>query len=330
MRADPAVEAAAFEAAAFQADPAVALRMAGLVEAVGAAVASDVREIVGVRSAETAGGSVVPAAIVGQLVRRHGLESDRELALLALPVAREMARAPISGYRVAAVGIEAGSGDVLLGANLEFPGAELGTTVHAEGFVALRARRRGRGLAVLALGEAHPCAFCRQTLAEAEDTDTLRLVDLLGHELRLADLYPWAFKPGALGIVGDAAGRMGWPALEIAEGGVPGDVSGVLVAAGRTAHAPYSGAPSAVALRLDDGRLVAAGCVESVAYNPSVSALQAALVEVVAARAEPSWIVEAWLARTSGGAVDPAPGFRSLLGAVAPAARAGVFDWRST
>ena len=97
--------------------------------------------------------------------------------------------------------------------------------------------------------------------------------------------------------------------------------------AGTHAHAPYSGAPSAVVLRAGDGRLVGAGCVESVAFNPSVSALQAALVELVAARIDPSDIAEGWLASADGGAVDPEPGFRALLRAIAPGAAAHVARW---
>jgi cytidine deaminase len=79
-----------------------------------------------------------------------------------------------------------------------------------------------------------------------------------------------------------------------------------------------------------DGRLLSAGCVESVAFNPSISALQAALVEVVAARATPADVVEGWLAASKPGMVDPEPGFRALLGAVAPGAPAHVVRWRAT
>jgi cytidine deaminase len=230
---------------------------------------------------------------------------------------------------VAAVGIEGETGDLVLGANLEFPGTDLGTTVHAEGFVSLRVRRRGRTLETLAVREAHPCAHCRQTLAEAEASDRLEIIDLLGHELTLAGLYPWSFRPAALGVPGDRPEPATWPGLAIAGEPPPADVATLLLAAGAQAHAPYSRAPSAVVLRLVDGPLVAAGCVESVAFNPTITATQAALVEVAALRAKPSDVAEGWLARTAGGAVDPAPGFRALLAAVAPSAGVHVLDWRA-
>ena len=71
-----------------------------------------------------------------------------------------------------------------------------------------------------------------------------------------------------------------------------------------------------------------AGCVESVAFNPTITALQAALVELAAERVPASSIRRAWLARTSPAGVDPEPGFRALLRAVAPGAEAVVVDWR--
>jgi len=321
-----------------RADPAIARRLAALEAQVGTAVEADVAAWVGRRPARSIDGSTIPAAAVADLVERHGLDTERELALLALPVARAMARPPISGYRVAAVGIEAGSGDLLLGANLEFLGTELGTTIHAEGFVCLRARRRGTTLDTLAVSEAHPCAHCRQALIEAAGADALRLIDPLGNVLALTDLYPWAFRPAALGMAPDDPAAVRRPGLRVATvasaadlgGGVPLQIARELEDAGARAHAPYSGVPSAVALRLRDGTVVGAGCVESVAFNPSIEAIQAALVEVAAVRAEPGDIVEGWLARTPGGSVDPAPRFESVLRAVAPSARAKVVDWAAS
>lgn len=316
----------------FPADVVFAGRMAGLSERVGPAVEAEVAALVapgtGARAGvEARGASVVMAEEVAALVARHELASPVELALLALPVASAMARPPISGYRVAAVAIESPSGDMVLGANLEFPGSELTSTIHAEGFVALRARRRGQALVTLAVREARPCAFCRQTLAESASADGLAIVDPLGHRLVLDDLYPAPFRPHALGVSGDSPGRVDWPELVFSAATPPTGIAGDLLDAGRHAHAPYSGAPSAVALRTHDGRVLSAGCVESVAFNPSITALQGALVELVAARLAPSDIAEAWLGCVEGGTVDPEPGFRALMHVVAPDADAHVARW---
>lgn len=300
--------------------------------AVERAVEEEIAAIVARPPTDALGGSVVAAGVAAELVARHGLGSVEALALAALPVAGALARPPVSRFHVAAIGIEAGTGDLLLGGNLEFPGTELTTTIHAEGFVSLRARRRGRSLATLAVREARPCAHCRQTLSEAAATDDLRLIDTLGNDRRLSDLYPWPFRPSALGMDGDVPGRVAWPALAFVDtaSGLPADVASALLEAGARAHAPYSGAPSAVVLRTRAGRLLSAGCVESVSFNPSISALQAALVEVVAAREEPSDVVEGWLAAVPGAPVDPEAGFRALLHAVAPAAPAHVVRWRTS
>lgn len=278
-------------------------------------------------AARPSGGSTIQSDAAAELVARYGLASTIELALLALPVAGAIARPAISGYRVAAVGIEAETGDLLLGGNLEFPPSELSTTIHAEGFVAIRARNRGRTLATLALPKAHSCAHCRQTLSEGAAADGLTLVDLEGNSLTLADLYPWPFRPAALGVTGDTAGRVSWPNLAFVAPPPP-EIAAALLEAGSRAHAPYSGAPSAVVLRTADGLVHATGCVESVAFNPSFSALQTALVEVIAARQEPAEILDAWLGAADGGPVDPEPGFRALLRALAPGASAHVARWR--
>lgn len=273
-------------------------------------------------------GSTVPAADAERLAATFGLGSTTELALFALPLARRLARPLISGYEVGVVGIEAETGDLLLGGNLEFPGTDLGTTVHAEGFVTLRARRRGRRLATLALRRAHPCAHCRQVLAESATADDVLLVDTAGARLRLADVYPWPFGPSSLGMAGDAAARVAWPALAIVGDPPPAAVAAPLLEAGSRAHAPYSSAPSAAVLRTRAGMAFSAGCLESVAFNPSISALQAALVELAAAGVDADEVTEGWLGCTVDGAVDPEPGFRTLLGAVAPAARVGVARWQ--
>ncbi|HJP90264.1 MAG TPA: hypothetical protein VJ850_14610 [Candidatus Limnocylindrales bacterium] len=272
-------------------------------------------------------GATIPAADAARLAAQAGAASTSDLALLALPVARQLSNPQISSYRVAAVGIEAETGDLLLGGNLEFPGTELATTVHAEGFVALRARRRGHTIATLALPSAHPCAHCRQVLSESAAADGLLLIDTEGNRLRLDDLYPWPFRPSALGMDGDVAGRVAWSSLHVV-GDVPADAPvDLLLDAGSRAHAPYSGAPSAAVLLACDGRVVSAWAMESVAFNPSISALQAALVELVAAGIAPSDIREGWLGCAAGGRIDPEPGFRLLLGAVAPEARVGAVRW---
>lgn len=263
----------------------------------------------------------VPAGAVDDLVTTFGLDGPDALLLAAVPLAAERADPPISGYRVGVVGLERETGDVLLGGNLEFPGAELARTVHGEGAVAVRAFLRGTSIATLALADARPCAFCRQTLAEFAWASGLRLIDLLGHERTLADLYPWPFVPDALGV--PAAGSPAlvdgaWPDLALDDDRLPRNVAVALVAAGRHAHAPYSRCPGAVVLRTRDGSLVVGRTLESVSFDPTIGPLQTALVALRASGRGYADLDAAWLASAAGGAVDDVGPTRHLLAAIAP------------
>lgn len=271
--------------------------------------------------------AVIPRTVAAELVTEVGLEGVEDVMILALDAAVAIARAPISLYRVGVVGLGSRSGDLLLGGNLEFPGASITHTVHAEGFAQLLARARGETLAALASVQARPCAHCRQLLAESAGSAALRLIDPLGHDLLLSDLFPWPFTPGDLGEPGDRPGAVSWPDLQPEDAAVPRDVAAALAAAGQLAHAPYSRNPAAAALRLTDDRILGGSVFESVAFNPTVGPLADALVGVVAAGAAYEDIVEAWLAVPSDAAVNHEAPARDLLAAVAPGVSLHVTYW---
>ena len=149
-----------------------------------------------------------------------------------------------------------------------------------------------------------------------------------------ADLYPWPFRPAALGVDGDAPGRDRLAESRASCRPAPPDGGRrrALLDAGARAHAPYSGAPSAAVLRAArTGDLLSAGCVESVAFNPSISALQAALVELAAARRRPGrrsarrWLGVHRRRRRS----IPSPASARCSRAVAPGARSTSSHWRT-
>lgn len=263
----------------------------------------------------------LPWTDVDDLVTSYRLDGWDPLLLAALPLAAELADPPISGYRVGVVGIEQETGDVLLAGNLEFPGAELGRTIHGEGAIGVRAFLRGTSIRTLALTDARPCAFCRQTLSEFAWAPSLNLIDPLGHDRTLADLYPWPFVPEALGV--PAAGSVAhvdgaWPDLALDDDRLPATIAAELLTAGRHAHAPYSGCPAAVVLRTRDGVLLAGRTLESVSFDPTISPLQTALVALRAAGHGYADLDAAWLASRAGGAVDDVGPTRHLLAAVAP------------
>jgi cytidine deaminase len=307
-------------ASPFQADPVTAERIARLEETVGDAVTARLSEAL-------VEGHILPGAVVDELIETFGLTGPRDVVLLALPAATRLASPPISGFFVGAVGLEAGTGDLILGGNVEFPGTDLAATIHGEGFVAARTFARDSAITVLSTGEARPCGHCRQTLSEYAWSRGLALIDRLGHTLSLAELYPWPFVPGDLGEPGVVGGAVPWPDLRIADDDVPADIADLLVRTGRRSHAPYSHCPAAIVVRLHDGRLVAGAVIESVAFDPTIGPLQAALIELLAHGHAYAAIESATLAVMRAGDADLTHATRALLSAVAPGASLTVTSW---
>lgn len=302
----------------FRRDPAIEQRIADLTPRCGEAIAETLRARLAPQDPAANLGGVLERKEMDGLVERFVLRDVEELMLLALPAARDIARPPISGFFVGAVGLEAETGNLVLGGNVEFPGTHLGFTVHGEGFVLARAFSRGTTVSRLAIGEAHPCAHCRQFLSEFAATRDMVLIDPLGHRLTMAELYPWPFDPDYLGEGGAVPGRKAWSLSA-------GDER--LRAAGERAHTHYSKCPAAVVLTLSDGSEVSGSAIESVAFNPTMGPLQAALIDLIAHGRSYGEIVSAKLGTVSGGAVDFAASTRELLARVAPGIELEVVAW---
>jgi cytidine deaminase len=323
---------------AFAPDPALAARRAALVTDLGPAFAARLEAALDAAGRDAAHpAAVIPATAVARLAADFGLDGPdgvEVVMLLAIETARALARPPVSGYHVGAVGLGAASGDLVLGGNLELPGASIWQTVHGEGFVTLVARARGELVRTLALSQARPCAHCRQVLAEMDGAhgapdrpDGLRLIDPHGRVLRLADVYPWPFGPGDLGMDGARPGSRPFPDLRLEGAVVPADIADALVAAGARSHAPYSGTPAAVALRCDDGTLVAGSVLENVAFNPTVGPLQDALVALLASGRDLADLVGAWIAVPRAAAVDHVAATEAGLAAAAPGVALNATYW---
>lgn len=312
----------------FAADSAVPARLAAVGPEVRAAIAGRAETAISPRNRQPASndGSVLAAGTVAELMSEFGLASVRDLMCLLLDVAKDIARPSISDFHVGAVGLEAETGNLILGGNVEFPGTHLGFTLHGEGFVFTRAMSRGTNISVIAIGEAHPCAHCRQCLAEYAASDKLELIDPLGHTLTLAQLYPWPFDPNYLGERGAVPGLELWPALKF-DGDAASPQSDALLAKGRRSHSPYSKCPGAVLLHMKDGNTVSGLAVESVAFNPTIHPIQAAIVDLLAHSYSYADISGATLGTVRGGAVDYSVSTRELLARVAPDAPLQILGW---
>lgn len=303
----------------FTADAGIRSRIEQLTAEIGADISAAVQQ--GLRSAPdpaTNLGGIVERAEVDRMLAEYQLTGVEDLMLLALAGAREIAHPPISDFHVGSVGLEAETGNLVLGGNVEFPGTHLGYTVHGEGFVFTRAFSRGTTISTIAIGEAHPCAHCRQYLSEFAATRDLMLIDPLGHRLTMAELYPWPFDPDYLGETGAMPGRKLWT-LDVEDP--------LLREAGERAHTPYSKCPGAIVLTLADGSRVRGAAIESVAFNPTMGPLQAALIDLIAHGRSYDEIVSARLGTVCSGAIDYSMSVDELLGKVAPQAHLEVINW---
>lgn len=313
----------------FHADPQIRARVEALELSSGATVRAAVAQALAEtkrRIAENLGG-VLLAKQAGEICAAHGISSD-ELMLLALGTARDFAHPPISDFYVGCVGREAGSGNLVFGGNLEFVGAHIGNTVHGEGFVFTRAFSRGTAIETIAIDEAHPCAHCRQYLSEFAATAALTLIDPLGHRLKMADLYPWPFDPDYLGEKGIVAGAVHHAELELAGAGdLSVAAAAKLTSLGRHSYTPYGKSPAAVLLRLSDGTLVGGGAIESVSFNPTISPLQAAMIDLFAHGYAASDISAATIAVSGKALVDYDRHAAAALAVIAPAVRLQVLRW---
>ncbi len=303
----------------FHADPAIPARLA--------LVSAEQREALRRDALETLQDGVISAAEARRLVHEHALNSLRDLMVLLLDTAGRYAQPSISEFHVGAVGLASQEGDLILAGNVEFPGTHLGFTMHGEGSVFTRAMHLGVDISVIAIGEAHPCAHCRQCLAEYAASDRLELIDPLGHTLTLAQLYPWPFDPAYLGEQGAVPGRELWPDLKFEmQPDLP--QADLLLELGRRSHSPYSKCPGALLLQLDDGTWAQGFAIESVAFNPTISPIQSAAVDLLSKRYQYASIKAAVLGTVRGGTVDYTASTTELLSRIAPSATLTVLGWQ--
>jgi len=244
--------------------------------------------------------------------------SDRDAMMIELlPWATSFARVPISGFEVGAV-VLGRSGALYAGANLEFAGLPLSTSVHAEQAAVSNAWLHGEvGIDALAVN-AEPCGACRQFLNELHGASALRILVPRSTAATLAALLPAPFGPGDLGV---EAGLLnpadhGLRADERSGDATADALLDAALAAANASYAPYTRAYAGVGLRLHDGTIVSGRYAECAAFNPSLPALQAALSALALRRADPSAIADAVLAEAAG-ATSQRASAAAILGALA-------------
>ncbi|KAK3285735.1 hypothetical protein CYMTET_6669 [Cymbomonas tetramitiformis] len=216
--------------------------------------------------------------------------TDSQLCEHMISPATKLARPPISGYYVGAVGMGE-SGRVYLGVNLEFSRLPMQMAVHAEQFMVANAlRMKERAIVRLAVSAA-PCGHCRQFMAELPRVDAMEIKVINQPTMFLPELLPARFGPEDL-LHDSSTPRL----LEDRHNGLTltaaaaalcldEDLSAIgdaALDAANSAYTPYSECPSGLAVRTACGSVYQGGAVESCAYNPGMSPLQTTLVAALA------------------------------------------------
>ncbi|MCF2856084.1 cytidine deaminase [Pseudoalteromonas sp. SMS1] len=218
---------------------------------------------------------VVSADLVNKLMSQ--LDCDIEsLQQALLPIAAKFAQAPISSFYVGAVIFDKQTGNMYLGANLEFKRQALSLVVHAEQAAIANAWINGaKEITSIAINAA-PCGFCRQFMNELSTAGTLDIILPTGR-YSLEELLPCDFGPQDLGN------------QEALMSQIKGDIdidlpiSRELKEQVKLAYVPYSHNMSAAELVLTDGRVFYGRYAENAAYSPSLSPMSSALSQLALA-----------------------------------------------
>lgn len=214
-------------------------------------------------------------------MREHGDASTlfSQQMIFLLPRAASFARPPISQFCVGAV-VRGESGALYMGANMEFPGEALNTTIHAEQSAVMHAWHKGEQRITHLAVNAPPCGLCRQFLMELRGGESLEIFLPGEPPRRLPEFLPRHFGPGDLhksrrlldeGIT--PLSREGLPSAD--------PVADAAFEAAQRSYAPYSGGFAGVALELQGPGIMAGRYAENAAFNPGMSPLASALTLAV-------------------------------------------------
>ncbi|MEM8867349.1 MAG: cytidine deaminase [Verrucomicrobiota bacterium] len=196
-----------------------------------------------------------------------------DLAIESLiPLASAFSISPVSGFNVGAVALGA-SGQIYLGANMEFLGMPLNASLHAEQSAILNAWMHGEPAIEALYISALPCGHCRQFLCELPSFERIAIHvgqcayqfnELLPHPFTLsrrANEHLMSTAHNTVNSLQNCEDVLHQRAINAAE----------------RSYVPYSRTPEGFAINCSDGHTYAGRAAESSAFNPSVPAILSAL-----------------------------------------------------
>ncbi|SFN32164.1 cytidine deaminase [Izhakiella capsodis] len=235
---------------------------------------------------------------------------QQQLAFALLPLAAACAWTPLSTFNVGAIARGA-SGRFWFGANMEFSGATMQQTVHAEQSAVTHAWMGGETSLLDITVNYTPCGHCRQFMNELNSGAGLG-IHLPGRQpSTLGSYLPDAFGPRDLNIISLLMDpndhRLKAKGDELTQ---------LALRAANRSHAPYTQAWSGVALETRSGRRFCGSYAENAAFNPSLPPLQAALIMLNMAGESPLEIKTAVLVEKSDAVICQYPATNATLDAL--------------
>jgi cytidine deaminase len=255
----------------------------------------------------------IAASRVQELVHLERTDVDR-LMIGLLPLARAFSRPPISNYRVGAV-VRGVSGNLYLGMNLEIPGHSLGFSVHGEQAALSNAYMHAEpGVAAIAVTAA-PCGHCRQFMNEMSVTGEFEILVENKPLSKLSSLLPMAFGPRDLGFKegGFPVRKIGLELPQVSDD----KLAQAALDAAAHSYAPYSESPCGLAIGTKLGGVYKGSYIENAAFNPSLSPLQTALVQLIMAGEDYSAITRVVLVEIEDAKISQASVTRAVLRTIA-------------
>lgn len=245
-----------------------------------------------------------------KLINKTGL-TDKQLRIALLPLAASYSISPISEFCVGAIA-RGLSGRLYFGANIEFNNVPLGQSVHAEQSAISHAWMKGeQGIQDITINYS-PCGHCRQFMNELTTAGSMKVQLPEQSEKSLQQYLPESFGPKDLNI----DSRLMDSNLLTHAVSSDDELVNKAIQALNISHAPYSGNYCGVAIKLDDNSIYCGAYAENAAFNPSLPALQVALIQMQMASEEFSKISEITLVELKSGKISHQASTQSVLDAL--------------
>lgn len=228
--------------------------------------------------------------------------SLNELMIALLPIAQSKAIMPVCSYLVGAIGLGV-SGNLYFGGCQDFGYGPINQTVHAEQAVIANAfSHEERGIIKIACTDV-PCGHCRQFLYELHTAQILEIILPNQNPILLTALLPHPFGPKELGEESTLLQEVNYQIQLLDPIKINPRILKALAAA-NSCYAPYTDAYAGVAIEMKNKNIYVGKYIETVAHNPSLPPMQAALVHLIMCGEKYSDILAATLVQKRSHLID--------------------------